>query len=525
MLRKFNACHQYKRDFLKPGFFVYLNNRTQILLSQTRSRISAIRLFNAVLLPFFLGIMATFSHLPFGYVWLSLASFALFTLIWQKHTSTVAKTISGFSYAMGYFLVSLHWVGFFYLSSENPNVTFAVLSVLGVALYAALFWASMLCVISLFPTRMADRAWLFGLAIPVADLLRTTLGQFPNAQFGYMWINTPLLQLASLGGVFLISLSVCLPTSLIIGKKYKSALLVMGLVSVGLYAANPEKVEFHEYRVAVIQHNAEQSLKWTDGYDVELENRLMQMALRAQIQNADLIIAPENAVTRLINSGDPIFDRFRENLDIPILFGAPGTGDLGQISNSAFFYEPTLNSVQQYDKVHLAPVAEKSIVPWAHDSASLFSGSNPAVFKTSIRIPNIAPLICYDGAFPIHGKSLPQRPDLLSIISADSLLGNFGALQARDQASIRAVETGIPVVRAAATGISAIIGPDGSVLQVSGFDTRQILIHALPRTFAPTLFWKFGVQVDVGLIIMVLIGSAVVACLRKTVTPRFGVFP
>lgn len=501
-----------------------LYNRTRILLSQSRRRISAIRLFNIVLLPFHLGIMTAFSHPPFGYVWLSLASFALFALIWQKHTNIVAKTISGFSYAMGYFLVSLHWVGFFYLSAEYPNIVFAVLAVLGVAFYAALFWAAILLVVSLIPKRLADRAYLFGLAIPVADLLRATLGQFPNAQFGDLWINTPLLQLASLGGVFLLSLSVCLPTSLIIGKKYKSALVVGGVVSAALYAPNTEELEFHEYQVAVIQHNAEQSLKWTDGYDVELENRLVQMALRAQSQGADLIIAPENAVTRLITDEDSIFDRFSGFLRKPILFGAPGSGHSGHIANSAFLYDPALNSVQQYDKIHLAPVAEKSIMPWAPESASLSAGSNPAVFNTSTAFPNIAPLICYDGAFPIHGNSLRIRPDLLAIISSDSLLGNFGALQARDQAVIRAVETSIPVLRAAASGISAIIAPDGSVLEVSGFDTRQVLVHSLPQSFEPTIFWRIGYRIDIGLIIMVLIGSAVVACRRKTVAPRFEVF-
>ena len=353
-----------------------------------------------------------------------------------------------------------------------------------------------------------------GLAIPLADLARATVGQSPIALFGGMWTSTPLVHFASAGSAFLIALSVCLPVSLIVGKRHVSAVVVIALFVGYLNLFGSDPVLSSNVRVAIIQHNAEQPLKWSDGYDSVLEDRLFTMARAAQSRGADIIIAPENAITRLMFDNDPFYDRLRNQKMPPLLFGAPANNSSGQLSNAAFLASGDLDQPLKYNKVHLAPIAEMGIWPFFDTTLSLAPGVTQVVFELPEDLPSIVPLICFDATFAIWGNSFSSRPGLLAIITSESLIGKYGTLQALNNSIIRAVETGLPVIRSSATGISALIAPDGRVLVKTDFDMRDLRVARLPLPFEPTLFWKYGRLLNYIIILMI--------CFASMFTARFS---
>jgi len=478
-------------------------------------------------LPFFLGLLTARGNPPEELLIFSLAGYALFVLCWLNLPATADRVYFGFSYALGYFTLSLFWVGTNYIVGESHDILRAGFFVAAIAIYSSLFWTAAFLGVSILPAHNFDRAWLLGLAIPVADLARATLGQSPIALFGGMWTQTPMVHFASAGSAFLIALSVCLPVSLIVGKRYVSAIVVVALCVGYLTLGRSEPTLPSNVRIAIIQHNAEQSLKWSDGYDSILENRLFTMARAAQSHGADIIIAPENAITRLMLDDDPFYDRLNAHDIPPLLFGAPANNSSGQLTNAAILASGDLQQPAKYNKVHLAPVAEMDIRPFSKPTLSLAPGASQAVFELPGNLPSIAPLICFDAAFSLWKNTFPSRPDLLAVITSESLIGEYGSHQALNNSIIRAVETGLPVVRSSATGLSAIIAPDGRVLVQTGFDTRDLRIARLPLPFEPTLFWKYGRLLNYIAIMVILSASMLTArfSMRSYRSVRTGILP
>jgi len=201
----------------------------------------------------------------------------------------------------------------------------------------------------------------------------------------------------------------------------------------------------------------------------------------------------------------------------PLIFGAPANNSIGQLTNTAFMVSDNYDQPAQYNKVHLAPVAEKGIWPFSNNSLSLAPGASRTVFELPDDLPSIAPLICFDAAFTLWESSFSSRPGLLAVITSESLIGKYGTLQALNNSIIRAVETGLPVVRSSATGISALIAPDGRVLARTDFDMRDLRVARLPLPFEPTLFWKYGPRLNYVTMLMIVFASIF--------TARVSIFP
>jgi len=472
---------------------------------------STILIIFRFILPFGLGLLTALGNMPEELLILSLPGYAVFAIFWLNLTATVERVYFGFSYALGYFVLSLFWIGTYFVAGEGYNIFQALSSVVTLAIYSSLFWSTAFLIASILPVQTFDRAWLLGLAIPVADLARATIGQSPIALFGGMWSATAMVQFASAGSVFLITLSVCLPVSLIVGKRHFSALAVIAVLAGYLNFFGSGPVILSDVQIAIVQHNAEQSLKWTDGYDSVLEDRLFSMARAAQAHGADIIIAPENAITRLMLDTDPFFDRLRNSKMPPLLFGAPANNSTGQLSNAALLATGDSDQPLQYNKVHVVPVAERAFWPFSNKTLSLTPGASQAVFELPNNLPSIAPLICFDSAFAVWGSAFSSRPGLIAILTSESLIGKYGTHQAFNNSIIRAVETGLPVVRSSSTGVSGIIAPDGQVLVKTGFDTRELRTARLPLPLEPTLFWKFGRKLNYLTILIVLLASVLTA--------------
>ena len=109
------------------------------------------------------------------------------------------------------------------------------------------------------------------------------------------------------------------------------------------------------------------------------------------------------------------------------------------------------------------------------------------------RAPRMLPLICYEIIFPGDAVPRGERPGWLLNLTNDGWFGiSSGPYQHFQQARVRAIEEGLPLVRAANTGISAVVDPLGRIIESLPLGTEGVLDAPLPRPIAPTLYARFG---------------------------------
>jgi apolipoprotein N-acyltransferase len=108
-------------------------------------------------------------------------------------------------------------------------------------------------------------------------------------------------------------------------------------------------------------------------------------------------------------------------------------------------------------------------------------------------VGTVLPLICYEAVFPQDVRGASKRPDLLLHLTNDAWFGTrSGPYQHLQQARIRAVESGLPVLRSANTGVSAVIDPSGRVLDQIPLGTEGFLDAEVPEAKPATLYWRLG---------------------------------
>jgi apolipoprotein N-acyltransferase len=191
--------------------------------------------------------------------------------------------------------------------------------------------------------------------------------------------------------------------------------------------------------------------------------------------------------------------------------------------NSLYLFSPGRAQPQVYDKFHLVPFGE--YLPFASVLNSIGiqqltvgsgfrSGDHPHVLNAP-PAPPVTPLICYEVIFP-HAVVDPgePRPGWLVNITDDSWFGPWaGPSQHLLIAQVRAIEEGLPIARAANTGISAMIDPLGRVRTKAALNTMTAIDSALPQAIAIPLYARFGDLVF--LIFLIIAASAAYMCGRR----------
>jgi apolipoprotein N-acyltransferase len=169
-----------------------------------------------------------------------------------------------------------------------------------------------------------------------------------------------------------------------------------------------------------------------------------------------------------------------------------------------------------YDKAHLVPFGEYLPLYWLLEPLGVtqITGAGQGYTEGSgIRtlavpgLPSFSPLICYELIFPGEVSAPGQRPEWLMTMTDDSWFGPWtGPYQHLGIAKVRAAEEGLAVVRAANTGVSAIIDPYGRITHSLGLDRTGVLDADLPRPLKRTLYSIWG---DVIFLLMLLATTAV----------------
>ena len=126
-------------------------------------------------------------------------------------------------------------------------------------------------------------------------------------------------------------------------------------------------------------------------------------------------------------------------------------------------------------------------------------------------------MICYESIFPNYSNNIESRADWIVHITNDAWFGNFsGPYQHLSQARVRAIEQGLPLVRSANTGISAIIDPYGNIISSIELNTAGYFDTILPDKIPPTLYARFG-----DLIWKIFFALLLLACFNNIYTKHY----
>jgi apolipoprotein N-acyltransferase len=438
--------------------------------------------------------------------------------------------LAGWGFGFGQFLFGLHWIGYAFLVDPSAHLwqmPFALLFLTaGLGLYGGL--AAGLAAYLWRPG--AARLLLFAVLYSACEWLRGHLFTgFPWNLPAYGWgASLAILQTASVFGAYGLSfLTVLLGGSLadLLSRPRRSsgpatmatlfaAFWVYGAV---VLAITPE-ADVPGVRVRLVQPDIPQAEKYLPQFVGRNWQRLT--GLSRLPGNPGLIVWPEAA--------PPFFlERAPEALDeIALLTGrvktlitgaARRTGGPGDRSYYNSLYMFGHGPPLIYDKFHLVPFGE--YVPFAGllnhfgitkltaGEAGFAAGDGPHVYALP-GLPMVTPLICYEVIFPgaVLAPSPAPRPGWLVNVTDDSWFGPWaGPRQHLLIARVRAIEEGLPIARAANTGISAMIDPVGRVRARTRLGEMGVLDTALPQALGRTLYARLGDGIFFGLL---FIGAA-----------------
>ena len=182
---------------------------------------------------------------------------------------------------------------------------------------------------------------------------------------------------------------------------------------------------------------------------------------------------------------------------------AAASGGAREGYNSLMVFGDQGNLEQLYDKIHLVPFGEylpmqswlesiglEQLTRWR---GGFSTGPIPRPLLAVPGLPSVAALICYEAIFPAAVVQGPERPGLLINVTNDGWFGDTtGPRQHFHQTRVRAVEEGLPIVRAANNGVSAVIDGRGRVIAMLMLNERGVVDSAIPQAIAPTVYGKLG---------------------------------
>ena len=455
-------------------------------------------------LAFALGALAALGQAPFGLWGVTLAAVAgLIWLIARPGTGGRRSFWLGWAAGTGYFLLSLSWIVEPFLVDIARHGWMAPFAVLFLSSGLGLFWAA--------PAALAWQtprpALGFVAAFALLEWYRgVILTGFPWAMLGHVWIGTAADQVAAIGGASGLSLLVLLPSALPVqaGRRGLALAVLMLALAFGFGAwrlAEPLPAP-RDLTLRLVQPNAEQSAKWEQSLADEHLTRLLDLTAQGQV--ADLTIWPETAVPFMLEYAPVVAGMVTDaSGGRPVAVGIQREG-AGLYYNSLRVLSGEGAEIASYDKHHLVPFGEYipfgdlaydwfGITAFAAQTGAAYSaGPGPRVMDLG-SFGKVLPLICYEAVFPRDVSGVDERADWMLQITNDAWFGVWtGPFQHFAQARLRAVEQGLPLVRVANTGVTAVIDARGRVTAALPFGTMGVLDSPVPAALEPTPYARWG---------------------------------
>jgi len=411
-----------------------------------------------------------------------------------------------------HFAASLFWIVEPFLVQPEVHGWLAPFALLGMAGGLALFWAAPFALARAWPAGVG-RVLALAALWTLAEWLRSHLfGGFPWGLVAYAWVDTPVIQTTAVFGSHLLGL-LTLVAALLPGTRRPGALAVAAaLVAAGWgfgawRLAQPVPGRDPPFLVRLVQPDADQREKWLPGMEQVFYERHLALTAASAGARPDATIWSETAVPFLLG-------RDRELLAESAAVAAPGrlilgirrveeTPDAVRWFNSLAVLAPDGGTAAVYDKHHLVPFGE--YIPLAGPlrrlglpalttltESGFSAGPGPRLVAVP-GVPPFLPLICYEAIFPHELRGPEGRPEWLLQVTNDAWFGTAsGPYQHLAQARVRAVEQGLPLARAANTGISAMIDPHGRVIASLGLGETGYIDVPLPGKLSITGYARLG---------------------------------
>jgi apolipoprotein N-acyltransferase len=423
------------------------------------------------------GLVAAFA--PIGIYPLALVCPALLAWLWVCSARPGHSAWIGFAFGMGLFVSGVSWV---YVSLSVFGGMPMPLAVFATALYCAFL------------------AWPLALAgyvqhkVPAGETLRMTclipalwmlaemarglgLTGFPWLVLGYASTDTPLAGYAPIAGVYGVSLVAMVCAGLVLRmltspRRLAAPAALAAIIGGGaaLCAVEWTQPSGEPFLAAVLQGNVEQSMKFEASRYARTLDTYERLAAESR---AKLIVLPETAVPRFLDSVDPAYmgalDSIAKRNGGDILVGIPTRRDQARYFNSVVSLG--VSRPQIYSKVHLVPFGEfvlpgfKWIVNFLHIPMSDFSRGSPAQEPLAVAGQRVAVNICYEDVFGEEIiRPLPEATLLVNVSNMAWFGDSLAPMQHLQMARMRTIETGRAMLTATNTGMTAAIDRGGRVI-------------------------------------------------------------
>ncbi|MFD1218378.1 apolipoprotein N-acyltransferase [Microbulbifer celer] len=490
------------------------------------------------------GGLLTLSLAPFNYWWCSLLSITIFAWLlapgsFRNDDANTRFTARrglwiAFCYGFGLFVTGGSWVYVSITDFGNSSPFLGVVLTGAFVTIMGLLFALPFAAIGRFRARPLSFALAFAALWFISEWCRTwVFTGFPWLFAGYGHLETWLAGWAPLGSVYGIGILLAF-TAAVIALALRGALtplhapasvaliataLIPWPVGLALKETQWTTPEDDVARLGLVQANVPQEKKWLPEFRGETIRRYHTATEALHKQDVDVIIWPEAALPLLYHQAPNLMEALQRNAeetDTDLITGVLYDTEQDQrriIHNSAAVFG---HEQQVYHKRHLVPFGEYvPLEDWIRGTIEFFN--LPTSFirpgpegQQPLRAGALswAPLICYEIVYPQLVASSAGAADVLLTLSNDAWFGrSIGPLQHMQMAQMRALETQRYLVRGTNTGVTAIVAPDGRILQqLPQFEQATLTGEVQGRTgFTP--FMHYGVWGILALAIVMLLSA------------------
>ncbi len=471
---------------------------------------------------FLAGALAVLAQAPYDFFAVGFVSFPVLVWLldgatgdasdgWLKRLRPAFAT--GWWFGFGYFLAGLWWIGEALLVEADSFAWALPFAVIGIPFALAFFYGLAAMVARLFWSsdigRIAALAFGFGLAEWLRGFLFTG---FPWNAIGYAAMPVPLLMqsvsVVGMNGMNVLAVFVFSLPALLAARRHVRSGIALLVVLVGAHVAfgyfqltSPTDMAAKSLAVRIVQPNVDLAEKWDASVRDRIFSDLMELSAKAPEPGQDkprLILWPETSVPFLFTQrpealtelGTMLGDGQTLVAGIVREEGATASEADNRYYNSVVAINDRGEIADAVDKVHLVPFGE--YLPFSGllrrlGIEQLVAG--PMNFEAGterhpIKLPggiNAVPFICYEVIFPDLVAVDVASADVIVNLTNDAWFGDTpGPYQHFRQAQVRAVENGLPLLRAANNGISAVVDSRGRILDALAINVRGAIDVTVP---------------------------------------------
>ena len=443
-----------------------------------------------------------FTFSPYDLPWLAIPALAG----WLWLLSRGSPFLTGYAFGLGWFGFGAWWLApTLHTFGHLPWIVagFCVLLVGAVMALLPALWGWLAIKTAAFSN------WIllsFPLAAVLTEWLRGHLFTgLPWTALGNLMLDTPAIGWAAWFGVYGMALLPALVAASLLllvtrrGKLWSGVALSVAVLLV-LLAPEPERGEGKVYQAALIQGNIPQDRKWDAAFVNETMFRYARLSTESA-KGSDIIIWPEAAIPFFLARA-PGWDAWLVEQvalwDTPLLFGGLKLTGKNTANNGLFVHDPELSGRDFAGKQHLVPFGEyvPAWIPFLSTLVPEIADFRPAADDGVVTADslNYGALICYESLFPEQARSrVKHGAQVLVNVTNDAWYGTTPAAWQHFQAArMRAVESGRYVLRAANTGVTAIIQPDGKVAATLPWWSQAALKGGFQRSDVQTHYVQWG---------------------------------